>query len=140
MTMLSWKVAGRAYAAAMVETAGRLAEDLHGLGRRYFAAPQAHPLATVHAGAQCWGGGQHAAKRPRRANLLTCGIGLPDTTVDGDMNSLRTGTPELMRRGMTPTDMPARGRDQAVEPERVAPEVTAWRRRFTGVRYTVDQT
>ncbi|MEV0056117.1 hypothetical protein AB0H34_37225 [Saccharopolyspora shandongensis] len=56
------------------------------------------------------------------------------------MNGLRTGTPELMRRGMTPTDMPARGLDQAVEPERVAPEVTAWRRRFTGVRYTVDQT
>lgn len=48
---------------------------------------------------------------------------------------------------MTPTGMPepaalnARGPDEAVEPERVVPEVTASpRRRFTGVRYTVDQT
>ncbi|MEU5846398.1 hypothetical protein [Saccharopolyspora shandongensis] len=79
-------------------------------------------------------------KRLRRANLLAHGIGPPDTTVDGDMNGLRTGTPELMRRGTTPTDMPVRGLDQAVEPERVAPEVTAYRKRFTGVRYTVDQT
>lgn len=32
VTMLNWKVAGPAYAAAMVETAGRLAEELHGPG------------------------------------------------------------------------------------------------------------
>lgn len=93
-----------------------------------------------------WGGGQHAAKRLRRANLPACGIGLPDTTVDGDMNGLRIGTPELVRLGMTPADMPelaaliARGLAEEVEPERVAPAVTAWRKRFTGIHYTMDQT
>ncbi|MFI0470199.1 hypothetical protein ACH347_39550 [Saccharopolyspora sp. 5N102] len=110
VTMLYWKVTSQAYAAAMVETAGRLAEELHGLGLPLFCGAHGPTRSQQFAlRAQRWGGGQHAAKRLRRANLLTCGIG-------------------------------ARELDEAVEPSRVAPEVTAWRRRFTGVHYTVDQT
>jgi glycine hydroxymethyltransferase len=55
--------------------------------------------------AATFGGGQ-AAKHLRRANVLACGIGLPISPVEGDMNGLRLGTPELCRWGMTERDMP----------------------------------
>ena len=52
--------------------------------------------------ARPWGGGQRAAKTLRRANLLACGIGLPTAPLEGDVNGLRIGTPELVRLGMNP--------------------------------------
>jgi glycine hydroxymethyltransferase len=146
VTMVDWTVAGRAYAAAMVETARRLADELAAAGLPVFAG--AHGPTRSHQfalRAQEWGGGQHAAKRLRRANLLSCGIGLPDNPVDGDVNGLRIGTPELVRRGAKPADMAdlaafiARGLDRATDPGTVAPDVTAWRKRFTGVHFTADQ-
>ncbi|MBV9919763.1 MAG: aminotransferase class I/II-fold pyridoxal phosphate-dependent enzyme [Pseudonocardia sp.] len=145
VTMLDWKIAGRAYAAAMKATAARLAEELIKTGQPVFAGAhgptQSHQFAVR---AQEWGGGQHAAKRLRRANLLACGIGLPDTLVDGDVNGLRIGTPELVRLGMTPDDMPglagliSRGLDLDTDPAAVALEVSAWRKQFHGVHYTAD--
>jgi glycine hydroxymethyltransferase len=95
--------------------------------------------------AQRWGGGQRAARHLRRSNLLACGIGLPDTPVDGDVNGLRIGTPELVRIGAGPGDMPelagliARGLDPGGDPPSVAADVSAWRRRFTGVHYTAER-
>ena len=80
-----------------------------------------------------FGGGQAAAKRLRQANVLACGIGLPIAEVDGDINGLRLGTPEIVRWGMTAQDMPAlagfiadvlTGRRAA---QSVAPEVAAFR-------------
>jgi len=146
VTMVDWKVAGEAYAAAMVATAARLADELVDGGLPLFTgahgATRSHQFAVR---AQQWGGGQAASKRLRKANLLACGIGLPDTPVDGDVNGLRIGTPELVRLGMTTDDMPAladfivRGLDQDLDPAAVAPEVTAWRKQFTGVHYTADQ-
>lgn len=133
-----------AEAAATDATAARLAEELEERGLPVFraggVATTSHQLA-LRAGD--WGGGQHAAERLRRANILTSGIGLPVEEVAGDVNGLRLGTPEIVRRGMTPDDMPAladllaRGLDMATEPEAVAAEVSAWRRGFTGVRFTV---
>jgi glycine hydroxymethyltransferase len=146
VTMLDWKVAGRDYAAAMVETAAALADELAGNGLPIFSGgngpTRSHQFALR---AQQWGGGQHAARHLRQANLLACGIGLPDTPVDGDVNGLRMGTPELVRLGMKPGDMTelggliARGLDLDVDPATVAPEVTAWRKRFSGVHYTAEQ-
>ena len=146
VTMVDWKVAGEAYAAAMVATAARLADELAGAGLPLFTGAhgptRSHQFAVQ---AQRWGGGQAASKRLRKANLLACGIGLPDTPVEGDVNGLRIGTPELVRLGMTTDDMPAladfivRGLDQDEDPSAVAPEVTAWRKQFTGVHYTADQ-
>ena len=146
VTMLDWKVAGRAYAAAMIEAAGRLAEELARAGLPVFSGghgpTRSHQFALR---AQRWGGGQHAARRLRRANLLSCGIGLPDAPVEGDTNGLRIGTPELVRLGMKPTDMAelaaliASGLDEHVDPEAVAPQVTAWRKQFSGVHYTAEQ-
>lgn len=145
VTMIDWKVAGPAYAAAMVQTAARLADELAGAGLPIFTgaygATRSHQFALRAHG---WGGGQHAARRLRRANLLACGISLPDTEVDGDVNGLRMGTPELVRLGMTADDMPdlagfiAGGLDLDVDPATVAPEVSAWRKQFTGGHYTSD--
>ena len=56
--------------------------------------------------AAAFGGGQTAAKKLREAGFLTCGIGLPIAEVDGDLNGLRIGTPEIVRFGVTPDDAP----------------------------------
>ena len=142
MTLLDWKVHGRAYAVAMAETARALAEALHAKGVPMFARDRgmttSHQFA-VEAGT--FGGGQAAAKLLRQANILSCGIGLPIAPVDGDANGLRIGTPEIVRWGMTPQDMPElagfiadvlKGTRAA---QSVAPEVTAFRRRFTKLHY-----
>jgi glycine hydroxymethyltransferase len=148
VTMVDWLVAGRGYAAAMVATAARLAEELAALDVPVFVpaalgvATESHQFALR---AQGWGGGQAAARRLRRANILTCGIGLPDDLVEGDVNGLRLGTPEIVRRGMGPDDMPtlagfvARALDPAGDPALVAPEVSRWRERFVGVRFTAEE-
>jgi glycine hydroxymethyltransferase len=146
VTMLGWKVAGRGYAAAMVETAVQLAEELTAAGLPVFSGAygptRSHQFALR---AQRWGGGQRAAKRLRRANLLASGIGLPDTAVDGDVNGLRMGTPELVRLGMRTTDMAdladliARGLDLDTDSHQVALDVSGWRKQFSGVHFTADQ-
>jgi glycine hydroxymethyltransferase len=146
VTMIDWTVAGEAYAAAMVATAARLADELGRAGLPVFSGAygptRSHQFALR---ARRWGGGQRAARHLRRANLLACGIGLPDTPVDGDVNGLRLGTPELVRLGMKPDDMPGlaglitRGLDPDGDPERVAAEVSAWRKQFSGVHYTAEQ-
>jgi glycine hydroxymethyltransferase len=146
VTMLDWKVAGRAYAQAMLSTAARLAAELAELGVPVFRLPRgatsSHQFAIE---AATFGGGQHAAAALRRVNLLACGIGLPIAAVDGDTNGLRIGTPEVARLGLTADDMPtlaafiARGLDPDVRAEEIAAEVTAWRRPFSDVHFTVDR-
>jgi len=143
VTLVDWTVTGPAYAAAMVEAARALAGELIRLGVPVFAAgrgaTRSHQFALV---AAAWGGGQQLARRLRRANLLSCGIGLPLPPLPGDVTGLRLGTPELVRIGATAADMPAlaalvaRALDERAQPESVAGEVTAWRRQFRGVHYT----
>ena len=93
--------------------------------------------------AAIYGGGLMAANRLRRANILTSGVTLPLATIDGDLNGLRVGTPEIVRRGMEPNDMPvlasliSRALQPNGDPAALAPEVTAFRRRFGGIRYVV---
>lgn len=141
LTLLDWRDHGRAYAQAMVDLAQALARDLAALGLPVYAADkgatQSHQFAIAAAG---FGGGQAAAKTLRRAGFLACGIGLPLPEVAGDMNGLRIGTPELVRRGVTPADAPALAeliaeglRSNA--PETVAPRTAALRARFQGMHY-----
>ena len=108
ITLLDWKVHGQAYAAMMARTAAALADALAERGLPVFATVEgAHHLASVRASRRpSFGGGQAAARRLRLANVLTCGIGLPIAEIDGDMNGLRFGTPEIVRWGMTERDMP----------------------------------
>lgn len=139
-TLLDWTVAGKAYADAMVGTAAALAGHLASAGVPVFQGTRSHQFAVE---AAPFGGGQTAAARLRRANLLACGIGLPIAPVDGDLNGLRIGTPELARLGMTAADMPVLAsfiaRALTGEPEPVAAEVTAWRSAFREVHYTTDR-
>lgn len=141
IALLDWRAHGPAYARAMVDLAQALARELSGLGLPVFAADrgatQSHQFALEAAGL---GGGQAAARRMGQAGLLACGIGLPLPDVAGDMNGLRIGTPELVRRGVTPADAPAlaaliaealRSNDPAV----LAPRTAALRQKFTGLHY-----
>jgi glycine hydroxymethyltransferase len=141
ISLLDWRVHGRAYAQAMVDVAQALARELAALGLPVFAADRgmttSHQFAVEAAG---FGGGQAASKTLRKAGFLACGIGLPIAAVDGDLNGLRIGTPELVRRGVTVADAPAlaaliaeglRGND----PGAVAARVREMRTRFTGVHF-----
>jgi glycine hydroxymethyltransferase len=141
--MLDWKAVGKEYAATMVETAAALASELAARGIPVFEGAdeptRSHQFAVE---AHRWGGGQHAAKLLRQANLLACGIGLPTTPVPNDVNGLRLGTPELVRLGMGPTDMHdlasliADGLDPDCYHIELAPRVTQLRAQFSGVHFT----
>jgi glycine hydroxymethyltransferase len=142
ITLLDWKAHGAAYAAAMADTALALADGLIARGLPVHVtstgATASHQFAIRAAE---FGGGQAAAKRLRKANILSSGIGLPIAPVPGDMNGLRLGTPEIVRWGMTASDMPdlaallARGLRGEEPSERVAADVTAFRRRFREVHF-----
>ena len=136
--MVDWQVHGQGYAAAMVATARRLAEELAALGAPVFETVDGYTRSHQFAlRAHRWGGGQAASRLLREANLLACGIGLPDEAVEGDVNGLRIGTPELVRIGLTEEDMPRLASlvVRGLAGERVADEVTAWRRTLTGVHH-----
>ena len=143
MTLVDWQVAGPAYAQRMVELAAEVADELVAADVPVFRAganpTQSHQLAIEAAG---YGGGQAAARRLRQANLLASGIGLPIAEVDGDFNGLRLGTPELARIGMTASDMATLAefiaRALTGDPRQVAGEVSAWRRGFDRVHFTLD--
>ncbi|WP_151718741.1 serine hydroxymethyltransferase [Gemmobacter serpentinus] len=141
LSLLDWRDHGAAYAQAMVDLAQALARELQALGLPVFGAgrgmTQSHQFAIEAAG---FGGGQAASKTLRRAGFLACGIGLPIADVPGDLNGLRIGTPELVRRGVTPADAPRmaaliaealRGND----PDSLAPRVAEWRKTFAGLHY-----
>jgi glycine hydroxymethyltransferase len=142
ITLLDWLALGRGYAAKMLATAQALAESLDAAGLPVFSTragfTRSHQLALR---AESFGGGQAAAKRLRRANLLACGIGLPVAELSHDLNGLRFGTPELVRWGMGPEHMPelarliARALAGNEAPEDVAPEVSAFRAGFDRLHF-----
>ncbi len=141
ITMLDWLEYGAAYGAAMVDTAKALAHALDAEGAPVFA--KARGFTTSHQfalEAARFGGGQTIAKKLRKGGFLTCGIGLPIAPVDGDVNGLRLGTPELVRWGMTEADMPRLAKlfmraAEAADPTSVAPEVRAFRSSFDHLHF-----
>ena len=145
ITLQDWKSVGRDYAQMMVKTSQALAQHLQNLGVNIFAADKgfttSHRFAIL---AAPYGGGQTAARRMGEAGLLACGIGLPIEQVEGDLNGLRIGTPEIVRIGMKVEHMQdlagfiARSLDTNVEPKSIQREITEWRTQFSGVHYTVD--
>jgi glycine hydroxymethyltransferase len=141
LSLLDWRDYGAAYAQAMVDLAQALAQELSALGLPIFAAgkggTQSHQFAIEAAG---FGGGQTASKTLRKAGFLACGIGLPISDVPNDLNGLRIGTPELVRRGVTPKHAPALAaliaealRSNA--PETLGPRTAALRQGFQGLHY-----
>ena len=138
VTMLDWRDFGQAYAAEMIATATALADALAERGLPVFTArgraTQSHQFALE---AAAFGGGQAASKILRQAGFLACGIGLPRPAVEGDMNGLRLGTPELVRWGMGAADMDRLGGLIADalggRPDPAA--VAQWRRGFDRMRF-----
>ncbi|MEJ6761076.1 MAG: hypothetical protein QNK54_03655, partial [Candidatus Planktophila sp.] len=145
ITLQDWKTVGPAFAQMMVQTSQALAQKLQNRGVNIFAADKgfttSHQFAIL---AAPYGGGQNAAKRMGEAGLLACGIGLPIAPVDGDLNGLRIGTPEIVRLGMKVehmdqlADFIARSLDLANDAQSIQREITEWRKQFSGVHYTVD--
>jgi glycine hydroxymethyltransferase len=141
IVMLDWRDHGQTYAKAMVDTAQALAAEMQKLGMHVFetsAGPTlSHQFAICAAG---YSGGQAASKTLRQAGFLACGIGLPIEAVEGDMNGLRIGTPELVRWGMTPEDMPRLAQLindalRANDPASMAEDVAEWRSEFDSLHY-----
>ena len=141
LSLLDWRAYGAPYAQMMVDVAVGLGKALIQEGLPVFAADhgitQSHQFAIKAAE---FGGGQAASKTLRKAGFLACGIGLPLPEVPGDMNGLRIGTPELVRRGVTPADAPELARLIAAalrsnDPAALAPKVKAYRAKFTGLHF-----
>jgi glycine hydroxymethyltransferase len=142
ITLLDWKEHGTAYAAAMAKTAAALAQSLAERGLPVHARERGFTTSHQFAiEAERFGGGQAASKKLRRANILACGIGLPLAEIEGDMNGLRFGTPEIVRWGMGPDDMPelaafiARALIGNEDEASIAADVTAFRGRFRNLHY-----
>ena len=141
VTMLDWRMHGRAYAAEMVRTSQALAAALDAAGVEVFACQEgftnSHQFAVV---AAPFGGGQAASKTLRRAGFLACGIGLPISELSGDMNGLRIGTPELVRWGVTAENAERMAGLIASalrrnDPEALASEVASWRQSFDTIHF-----
>lgn len=141
ITMLDWKDQGQAYAQEMIALSQALAQSLAALDLPVFEGAQgftnSHQFAVR---AAAYGGGQAASKQLRKNGFLACGIGLPIDEVEGDMNGLRIGTPELVRWGMTAKDAPRlaelikAGLGDVSIPE----EVSAWRKEFATLHFVND--
>ena len=143
LTMLDWREHGKPYARAMVDVAAALAKALDANGLPVFAKARgytaSHQFAIEAAG---YGGGQAASRKLRKAGFLASGIGLPIADVEGDLNGLRFGTPELARWGVTESDVPAIAELIARalnsdDPGGLAAEVAALRAQFDRIHHTL---
>jgi len=141
IALLDWRDHGRAYADKMIATSRALAEALAGEGLTLFAGKDGYTASHQFAvEAAAFGGGQTASHILREAGFLACGIGLPIAPVEGDLNGLRLGTPELVRWGVDVADMPrmasliARAL-RANDPAALAGEVAEWRASFDHLHY-----
>ena len=143
VTLADWRSCGADYATEMVTTAQRLAAELERRGlpvHRSADGPTGAPATVSHAFAlRAPDDGHAAAKRLRRANLLTSAIGLPDDAAAG----VRLGTNETARWGMDADTMPeladlvarAWECDGDSDAGVLASAVTEFRGRFTRLRH-----
>ena len=143
VTMLDWRMFGQDYAREMINLSNALSDALEVEGLPVFrtkhGATRSHQFAIE---AARFGGGQAASKTLRKAGFLACGIGLPIPEVDGDMNGLRIGTPELVRWGVTTEHAPRLAKMIAAalnadDPGNLAAETSAFRREFDTLHYVI---
>jgi glycine hydroxymethyltransferase len=143
LTMLDWRKHGQDYAKAMIRVAKALALELDKNGVPVFAG--AGGFTTSHQfalKAEKFGGGQTASKNLRKANLLVSGIGLPIPAVEGDLNGIRLGTPEIVRWGVDENDASQLAEFIAKalgsnNPAGLAAEVSQFRSRFKTLQYII---
>ncbi len=140
VTMLDWKEHGTAYAKEMIAMSKALSKALDALGVPVFSGAEgftnSHQFAVL---AAPYGGGQAASKALRKCGFLACGIGLPVEPVEGDMNGLRIGTPELVRWGMTSDDAERLANliKLGLMGEDILSEVSAWRSEFDKLHFVI---
>jgi len=142
LTLLDWKHHGRAYAAAMASTAKALGKALVDRAVPVYARDRGITSSQQFAiEAAAFGGGQAMAQHLRQANILSSGIELPIASVPGDTNGLRLGSPEIVRWGMSPAEMPqVAGFISDVllrrrSAEAVAKDVSQFRRNFSQLHF-----
>jgi|TARA_Y100000385_G_scaffold223160_1_gene233237 glycine hydroxymethyltransferase len=138
VTMLDWKEFGHDYAAEMVLLAKTLASSLEDYDIPIFFGAlghtQSHQFAVL---ADKYQGGQEASKLLRKSGFLACGIGLPVQEIEGDMNGVRFGTPELVRWGMRAehSNKLAGLVAKALKGHNVSDQVSEWRRTFNKIHF-----
>ena len=138
VTMLDWKEFGKDYVTEMVLMSKTLASSLEEYGIPIFFGAlghtQSHQFAVL---AHEYRGGQEASKLLRKSGLLACGIGLPVQDIQGDMNGIRFGTPELVRWGMTAkhSNKLAELVAKALKGHNVSGQVSEWRRTFNKIHF-----
>ena len=138
VTMLDWKEFGREYAAEMVLMSKTLASSLEEYDIPIFFGAlghtQSHQFAVL---AEEYGGGQQASKLLRKSGFLACGIGLPVQDIEGDMNGVRFGTPELVKWGMKAkhSNKLAELIAKALKGDNVSDQVSKWRRTFKKIHF-----
>jgi len=138
VTMLDWQDYGKKYVAEMVLMAKTLASCLEDYDVPVFFGAlghtQSHQFAVL---ADKYQGGQEVSKLLRKSGFLACGIGLPVQDIEGDMNGVRFGTPELVRWGMKAkhsnklADLVAK----ALKGHNVSDQVSEWRRTFNKIHF-----
>jgi glycine hydroxymethyltransferase len=138
VTMLDWKDFGREYVAEMVLMSKTLASSLEEYNIPIFFGAlghtQSHQFAVL---AEEYGGGQQASKLLRKSGFLACGIGLPVQDIEGDMNGVRFGTPELVRWGMKAkhSNKLAELVAKALKGHNVSDQVSKWRKTFNKIHF-----
>ena len=137
ITLIDWLEGGHEYALAMTQTAAALADALAASGLPVYSTDQGFTTSHQFAvDAAQWNGGHQASLTLRDANILACAIGLPG---GDEWSGLRLGTPEIVRWGMTATDMPELGAliTEALrgDAHAVAGKTTAFRSRFTELHH-----
>ena len=138
VTMLDWRDYGNDYAAEMVLMSKTLASCLEEFDVPLFFGAlghtQSHQFAVL---ADKYRGGQNASKLLRKSGFLACGIGLPVQNVEGDMNGIRFGTPELVRWGMTSKDANRLASliSKALDGQIIIKEVSDWRKEFSKLHF-----
>ncbi|UWQ22942.1 serine hydroxymethyltransferase [Jannaschia sp. W003] len=127
-----WREFGADYAREMTAAARALSDALRAEGLPVHGETRSHQFALEPPG-----GGQAMAQRLRASGLLASGIGLPLDPVAGDMNGLRMGMPEAVRRGMRAAHMPELAAlvARAWRGETVADAVRAFRAPFQRVDF-----
>ena len=138
VTMLDWQDYGKKYAAEMVLMAKTLASCLEDYDVPVFFGAlghtQSHQFAVL---ADKYQGGQEVSKLLRKSGFLACGIGLPVQDIEGDMNGVRFGTPELVRWGMKAkhSNKLAGLIAKALKGHNVSDQVSDWRRTFNKIHF-----
>ena len=136
--MLDWRDYGAAYVAEMIALSNALATPLDIAGIPIFSGiegfTKSHQIAVR---AEAFGGGHSASKTLRNAGFIACGIALPIPAVNGDMNGLRIGTPELVRWEITTTnaDHLAMLIVRGLKNEPIMPEVSRWLKDFDKLHF-----